>query len=69
MSDSFTYDLFIMGEDQPVKKNDIEKDPTKEAKLNALRDAVEDEIMAKEPCGNNSSGLSIESHVERIKSP
>ena len=30
--------LFIMGDDHPVKKSDIEKDPEKEKKLNAFRE-------------------------------
>jgi formylglycine-generating enzyme required for sulfatase activity len=30
--------LFIMGDDHVIKKNDIEKDPEKEAKLNAFRE-------------------------------
>src|SRR5262249_45926525 len=32
--------LFIMGDDHPVKKSDIEKDPEKEKKLNAFRQRV-----------------------------
>jgi tetratricopeptide (TPR) repeat protein len=30
--------LFIMGDDHPMKKSDMEKDPEKEAKLNAFRE-------------------------------
>jgi hypothetical protein len=30
--------LFIMGDDHPVKKKDIESDPAKESKLNAFRE-------------------------------
>lgn len=35
--------LFIMGDDHPVKKNDIERDPNKERKLDAFRERARNE--------------------------